>query len=740
MKNKIEEANETMRGTVGRVKFSAPDTGYAIAIFDAENEGSQLNCTICGNLPQIAKGDEITIEGQWITHAVYGKQFKVSSYMKILPTNAAAIEAYLASGMIKGLGPSTAARIVKAFGTETLNILSNNPARLMEISGIGEKKCETIAKAWKEQTAVTDIMVFLSGCGITPAYATKIYRRYGLDSIRVINENPYDLSYTIDGIGFLVADRIARKIGYPENSPQRTQAGTLYTLMEGRKEGHVYLPEALLKRRAQELLEVDEDLVKTAIGGLLEARLVVIDDTFGERNVYTSGLYKHETEAARRIHELAYAPSFFKSGMKDVDEELLRAETKFGITLSPEQKKAVVSACRNTVSVLTGGPGTGKTLSTKVIVEIFKQKKAKIKLAAPTGRAAKRLENCGQEAKTIHRLLEFSPFAGGFTKSETDTLDCNVLIVDEMSMADISLFYALVMAIPKGAHLIIIGDSDQLPSVGPGTLMMSLADSDMLPLTVLKQIYRQEEGSGIVQLAHDINIGIIPGPTHFGKDCHFVELEDPAAAGAKVVEIVQWLRSKGEGDIQVLTPMNKGEIGTYKLNELLQEALNPVPAGQGGTYQVVSGVRKFRIGCRVIQTKNNYDRDVFNGDGGIIDSIDHEEKQLGVLFEGREPVLYDFVDLDELSLSYAMTVHKSQGSEYETVILVCMSQHFIMLARNLFYTGVSRAKKRVIIVGTKKAMAIAVRNDKQKARYSMFKERLQPELKIRRSDLLAGCM
>ncbi|MEN6621595.1 MAG: AAA family ATPase, partial [Smithella sp.] len=370
-----------------------------------------------------------------------------------------------------------------------------------------------------------------------------------------------------------------------------------------------------------------------------------------------------------------------------------------------------------------GGPGTGKTLTTRVIVEIFKQKNATILLGAPTGKAAKRLESCGHEAKTIHRLLEYSPKLGGFQKGEKSPLECDVLIIDESSMADISLIYHLIQAVPYGAHLVIIGDADQLPSVGPGLVMRHLVTAGVLPLTILNQIYRQQEGSGIVQIAHYINKGIIPKQTDFSKDCIFLHQENPVQAVTKVVEVVTKLRAEGV-EAQVISPMHKGEAGTIRLNEVLQDTLNPIPHGEKETYQIESGFRKFRVNDRVIQMKNDYDKEVFNGDSGIIESIDHEEQQLTVSFDGRGSVVYDFLDLDQLALSYAITVHKSQGSEYHTIIVLCLTQHYIMLARNLLYTAVSRAKKRAIIVGAPKAMSIAIRNDKQKARYTRLKERL----------------
>lgn len=717
------EPNESLRGTINRIIFSNKESGFAIALLGVATNGTFQTITLSGNLPYVAIDDEITVEGKWDNHPKYGRQFKCSSYMKVLPTKAEAIEAYLGSGMIKGLGASTAAKIVKVFGDKTLDVLSKNPSSLMSIPGIGKKKCETISRAWKEQMAVTDIMVFLAGCGITASYAAKIYRKYGLNAIAVIQENPYQLSYDITGIGFIVADRIARKIGFRVDDPRRIQAGTLYALEECRKQGHVYYPDNILKSRAAELLEVGRDLVEVAMVNLLNEKRIVIEGSNGQCNVYTPSLFMHEKGVARDIHRLKHAKSFFGARMGDIENQVKQAEKKFDVQLSPEQVDAVLKAGKNTVSVLTGGPGCGKTTVSKIIVEIFKQKDANILLAAPTGKAAKRLELCGEAASTIHRLLEFSPMQGGFQRNADNPLECDVLIVDEMSMADISLFHFLLCAVPSGAHLIIIGDADQLPPVGPGLSLRHLIDSAVVPVTVLSKIYRQAEGSGIVQLAHAINKGIVPDSSFYGEDCIMVNRENPTDAVARVVEIVMKLKAEGT-EAQVLSPMRKGEAGTDRINDMLQDALNPIPYGQNETYQVVSGFRKFRINDRVIQTKNDYDRMVFNGDCGIVDSIDTEERQLKVVFEGRGLVCYDYLDLDELSLAYALSVHKSQGSEYQTVVALALTQHYVMLARNLIYTAVSRAKKQVILVGTTKALTIAVKNNKQKDRYSRLKDRL----------------
>ncbi|HQN02087.1 MAG TPA: AAA family ATPase, partial [Candidatus Hydrogenedentes bacterium] len=545
----------------------------------------------------------------------------------------------------------------------------------MEIPGIGEKKTETIAKAWKEQTAVTEIMVFLSGCGITPAYATKIYRQYGLDAIRIIQQNPYQLSYDVAGIGFLVSDRIAQKNGISRNSPRRIEAGSLYALEEGKKEGHCYYPEPVLRSRAAKLLEVDEQMIGDAINSLMLAQRIVVEKVDGQNHIYTPMLYKHETESARLLAQKMMSLSPYHGRMGNISRLIDQAEEKFKVRLSTDQRSAVLRACTNTISVLTGGPGTGKTLTTKVIVEIFKQKDATVLLAAPTGKAAKRLSGCGHEASTIHRLLEFSPAINGFVRNAENPLECDVLILDEMSMTDISLFYYLMRAVPLGAHVIVIGDADQLPSVSPGALMRHLVESGLLSLTVLQRIFRQDEGSGIVQIAHCINEGIIPREAHFGKDCYFVTQEDPAQAAARAVEIVKKLESQGR-EVQVLSPIHKGDAGTTRLNELMQEELNPVPPGETETYQVIRGFRKFRINDKVIQTKNDYEKMVFNGDSGVITDIDHEEQTLDVLFEGRGIVKYDFLDIDQLLLSRCLSVHKSQGSEYEVVVVLCLKAHY----------------------------------------------------------------
>ena len=712
---------ESLQGMVAKVIFTAKDTGYTVAILDLDKQSS---VTLAGHMPNLFEDDEIKVEGKWASHAKYGKQFVVTSYMKILPAQADAIESYLASGMIKGLGPATAAKIVDKFGDKTLEVLSNEPHRLLEIPGIGEIKCQNIARGWREQRGVEDLMVFLSGCGITPAYATRIYRKYGLEAIQVIQNDPYQLCYDIGGIGFLTADRVARKLGFPEDCSPRIKAGTLYALEEGRTGGHVFYPENILRSRAKELLNTDCcDLMDDAINDLETGRSIVIEPgENGIRNIYPANLYNHEVLSASLLTRLGSCSSVFKGRMFDVDEQIEMAEKKFGVTLSEEQKSAVQKACHNTVTVLTGGPGTGKTTTTRVAVEVFMQKGATIKLAAPTGKAAKRLEICGEEASTIHRLLGYNP-QQGFQFNEESPLGCDVLIVDEMSMCDISLFYHLLAAIAPGAHLIVIGDADQLPSVGPGLVMRHLVDSRTLPVTFLTQIYRQAEGSGITQVAHAINSGEVPSPAIGGKDCHFRYIEDPKEAANMAIQCALRLRELGR-DWQVLTPMHKGEAGTQRLNERLQDAINPIPEGEENTYQAVSGFRKFRLKDRVIQMKNDYDKDVFNGDSGVISFIDQEEQTLGVMFEGRGQVVYDFLDLDQLSLSYCITIHKSQGSEYDTVIMLCLMQHYIMLARNLVYTGISRAKKQAAVIGPQRAMTTAVHNNKPKARYTLLKDRM----------------
>lgn len=716
-------AHETLQGIVQHIKFYAKETGYAvISVQVGEGDDSRL-VTLSGNLPQVVVGDEIQTEGHWKEHPKYGMQFNVNSYMKVLPTESDTIESYLGSGMIKGLGPGTAAKIVAYFGDKTLDVLTHNPERLLEITGIGEKKAETITRGWKEQLAVQDIMIFLNGCGITPIFAARIYRKYGLNAIETIKNDPYDLAYTIDGIGFIKSDVIARKVGFDVNSPQRIQAGTRYALEEGVKNGNVYYPESVLRENAINLLESEHNLVNDAIDALISSERVIAEQGIGERNIYLPNLYVHENEAARLLLKLSRAQSSFHGRMNDLDRQILIAEKRFGITLSPDQRNAVEKACRNTVSLLTGGPGTGKSTISKIIVEILKHKNGKVLLCAPTGKAAKRLEDCGGDsASTIHRLLEFAPWQGGFQRGKDNPLECDAVIIDEASMVDISLLYFLVRAVPAGAHLIIIGDADQLPSVGPGLCMRHLVESGAFPLTYLNHIYRQAEGSDIVALAHTINKGFVPGDDHFGGDCFYIEQEEPEKAVAEVVRLVTQLRQQNV-DAMVLSPMRRGDAGTDKLNMILQDALNPLPANQKD-YQIISGFRRFRIGDSVIQLKNDYNRMVFNGEQGIVAALDHDERQMTVVFEGRDPVVYDFIDLDEIALSYGLTVHKSQGSEYPIVIFLCLQAHYVMLARNLFYTAISRAKQKVIVVGTKKAMAIAAKNDRQKTRYTRLKERL----------------
>ncbi|MHB8111690.1 MAG: SF1B family DNA helicase RecD2 [Syntrophorhabdaceae bacterium] len=719
------EVFETLQGSVRRIIYSVRRTGFAVVIMKDAQNGDAKGITLVGNLPQVAEGDDIRVEGKWVDHPEYGKQFSVTSHMKVLPTQASAIEAYLASGLIKGLDPTLAAKIVAKFGDETFEVLSKTPESLFEIPGIGEKKYESITRSWKEQTVVTDIMVFLAEVGITPASAAKIFRQYGLNAIDVIKSNPYQLSCDVDGIGFLLADRIAVKVGLPKESSQRIEAGILYALYEAQTYGHVYLPADILKDNVMDILGLNNyKLIGIAIGVLKKTKRIFIEKANGVPNIYNMRMYIHEKEAAWTLSWHSRAFSFSSSRLHHPQEAIMEAQRKFGVPLSPEQKNAVENACTYPVSVITGGPGTGKSLITKIIVEVFKKMGAKILLAAPTEKAAKRMESCGHEARTIHSMLEYSPMEGGFTRNTSNPLECNVLIVAEFSTADISTLYYLLQAIPSGAHLIIIGDADQLPSMGPGLVMRHITDCGIFPLTVLSRFYRQEEGNYITAVAHDINEGTVPGTVFYGKDCIFIEQEEPVQVVAKVVEIVTKIKEEGK-EAMVLSPQRKGDIGTVNLNRLLQEALNPIPEGtEKDDYQVKFGPQNFRINDRVIQLKNNYDKMVFNGDSGVITAMDREERQVHVVFELRGVVRYDFIDLDELSLAYALTVHKAQGSEYDCVIFIALSQHCAMLARNLAYTAVSRARKQCIIIGAERAMAIAILKDRPKTRYTRLKERL----------------
>ena len=712
-------------GQLERVTFQNAENDYVVA--RVRVKGYTDLVTIIGNISSPTLGEILNMSGEWVTHPKFGDQFKVVSYTTSVPASVAGIAKYLGSGLIKGIGPVMAKRIVAKFGENTLEIIEKSVNRLSEISGIGRQRIEMIGKAWQEQKEIRAVMLFLQSNGISSSYASKIYRQYGNESISVVVENPYRLAYDISGIGFITADHIAQKLGFEANSPQRAEAGILYILFKLTEEGHTFFPADLLLNQAFEILNVDMKILEQALQSLNQTHKVVIedlnyDDGTTTQAVFLTGYHIAEVQIAEMLKTIKNS----KKRMPDIDPDkaLELVQQSFSISLAERQQDAVRASMQNKVLVITGQPGTGKTTITRSILQIFSAFTDKILLAAPTGRAAKRMsEATWREAKTIHRLLEYNVVKGKFQKNDYHQLDCDLLIVDESSMIDTMLMYHLLKAIPQFATVIFVGDINQLPSVGAGSVLRDIIDSRTFEIIELNEIFRQARTSNIVLNAHRINEGKFPFIDNSEKsNFYFIEEDDSEKVRDKILQMVKTripnhFKYDPMTEIQVLTPMNRGVVGTSGLNDALQQVLNP------GGFEIVIGMRKFRIGDKVMQIKNDYDKDVFNGDIGFISRIDPEEHLVAVNIDGRE-TNYDYSELDELVLAYAVSIHKSQGSEYPVVVLPIVTAHYIMLARNLIYTGITRGKKLVVLVGSKKALFLAVRNDKTAKRYTRLRERL----------------
>lgn len=717
---------DRLSGQIERVTYTNDENGYTIA--KVKVYGRRDLVTVVGNIVAPTPGAILKMSGEWSTHPRYGEQFKVVFYETAVPATVHGIEKYLGSGLIKGIGPVMAKRIVKLFGEKTLDVIEHEAERLSEVPGIGRQRVEMIQQAWDEQKDIRDVMLFLQSQGVSSTYASKIYKAYGKDSISNVKENPYRLAYDIYGIGFLTADKIAEKLGFEQDSPLRAEAGLLYALHELSDEGHVFYPTDKLIAAASELLKIEgEALLRNALERLREEKRIVTEtirlDGIDIPVTYLAGFHLAEVQAASRLLALSRAPAGLRSVKIDVAIDW--AEEKSGLKLAELQREAVAAALSGKVMVITGGPGTGKTTILKAILSIYGAITPRILLAAPTGRAAKRMsEATRREAKTIHRLLVYDVRRSGFKKNENDPLDCDLLVLDEVSMVDLLLFHHLLKAIPKSAKLILVGDTDQLPSVGAGQVLQDIIESRAVPVVRLNEIFRQAKQSAIITNAHRI----IQGQTlHFenadSEDMFFIEKETPENMLGTIVSLVKTRLPRKFGfdpftDIQVLAPMNRGTVGTAKLNEALQEALNP------NGIQISRGSRSFRVGDKVMQIRNDYDREVFNGDIGVITAIDAENQEVTVEIDGTG-VVYDFADMDELVLAYAVSIHKSQGAEYPAVVIPIATQHYVMLQRNLLYTGVTRGKRLVVLVGTKKALNIAIHNNKIMQRYSGLAMRLR---------------
>ncbi len=722
--------NIEIQGHLERITFVNKENGFTVAKLIPKGQKNVV--TITGNMPSVNAGEFLSLSGSWSNHPRFGKQFKVESYRSIIPATAKGIEKYLGSGMIRGIGPVMAKRLVQKFGTETIDIIEKSITRLSEVEGIGEKRIEMIKNAWEEQKEIKDVMLFLQGHGVSPAYAAKIFKEYGSNVIEIVRENPYRLASDIFGIGFLSADRIAKNLGIRKDSKIRAEAGILYVLQQLTAEGHVYYPFEELVAECRKILDTEAEIIKKAINVLVSEKKLVYDwmlSSSEKKRIYLARLFVAEKGIADNLLRLSKEKHKLK--IRDIDRAVRWSSSMQGITLAANQKEAVNAAFCENVLVITGGPGTGKTTIINTIIRIFEHNGAKVMLAAPTGRAAKRMsEATSHEARTIHRLLEFSPKAGGFKKKEDNRLKADLIIIDETSMVDTSLMYHLLKAVPVGAVLIFVGDIDQLPSVGPGNVLRDIIDSHIVKTCVLDLIFRQSEESLIVLNAHKINRGEKP-KTSFEKgrpqDFYFYDIDDPQ----EIVEKIKVLCSKKipdtfgfdpVEDIQVLTAMHRGAIGASNLNVELRNALNP----DGD--ELNRGGQLFRSGDKVMQVVNNYDKEVYNGDMGRILSIDNENMEIRVSFEGKT-VSYDFIDTDELVPAYAISVHKSQGSEYPVVIMPVHTQHYLLLQRNLLYTGMTRGKKLVLLLGTKKALHIAINNNKPMERFTYLKERLRKGLK-----------
>jgi exodeoxyribonuclease V alpha subunit len=715
-------------GFLERITYYNEENDFVVA--KLQEKGKSELTTIVGNLSGINAGESLKLSGRWVIHKKFGEQFQVENYEITVPATVHGIKKYLGSGLIKGIGPVMSERIVKKFGLDTLNIIEKQPERLSEVDGIGPKRIAMITEAWEEQKEIKEIMIFLQGHGVSAAYSAKIYRQYGDSSIEVVKENPYRLARDIHGIAFITADKIAQNIGIEPHSFVRAKAGVIYVLNELMEEGHVYYPEKNLLRKAEKILKVDQEIVTKAITELSRDREIFIEDMGngdGLRAVYLAPFYVAETGIAQRLRSLKQS----SSNIRPINPEkaIEWVQQKLRIELAEKQKEAVLLAASSKGLVITGGPGTGKTTIITAILRIFQQLKLRILLAAPTGRAAKRMsEATGWEARTIHRLLEFSVQKGGFKKGQDNPLEADVVIIDETSMVDTLLMYHLLKAIPSQAHLILVGDVDQLPSIGPGCVLKDIIDSGVFMVVRLTEIFRQTQESMIIVNAHRVNQGEFPILKGMeGKeiaDFFFIQEEDPEKALDQILTLCRERIPELFGfhpikDIQVLTPMHKGVIGAINLNIELQKKLNPDQAG------ITHGSRTFKIHDKIMQIVNNYDKEVFNGDIGWVVKIDQEERELTMDFDGRL-IPYDYSDLDEVALAYAISVHKSQGSEYPVVILPVTTQHYILLQRNLIYTGITRAKKLVVIIGTKKALAIAIKNNKPQLRFTLLSERLKP--------------
>ena len=712
------EESVLIKGTIKRLVYHNEENGFVIARVDLQ-EPEKKETTVVGKMAAISIGETYQFKGKWNLDSRYGWQFNFDDYQIILPTTLEGVRRYLGSGLIKGVGPATANRIVEQFGEKTLEVIEDYPEKLNQVEGIAQKRIELIKKSWQEQKEIKRVMLFLQSYKITTGYAVKIFKQYGSKAIEKLKENPYCLVDDIFGIGFKIADRIAQNLGIENDSPSRIRAGIKYCLNENAGQGHCFVYDDAIIKMTAELLGIAEEQVVRECTFLDNSKEIIIQDN----QVWLPQYFYAEKEVSQKIADLIRFPQ--QLTQINIDLKIEQLEEKYKIKFATEQKKAIKEVLLHRVLILTGGPGTGKTTTTIGLIELFEDLGLKIVLAAPTGRAAKKLaEATRRTAKTIHRLLAYNPRERGFTKDEKNPIRADAIILDEVSMIDILLMNHLLKAVTENTFLILIGDIDQLPSVGPGNLLKDMIDSEVIPVIRLTHIFRQREKSLIVVNAHLVNQGkypILKGKQE--RDFYFLKEEDPEKAAEKIIHLCTSRLPRSYHinplrDIQILTPMYKGAVGADQLNQLMRNALNP--DGKSLKY----GHQQYKINDKVMQIRNNYDKEVFNGDIGNIKEINLEEQVIKVLFYSRI-IEYDFSELNELVLAYAITVHKSQGSEYPVVVIPMLTQHFLLLQRNLLYTAITRARKMVVIVGTNKALWIAIKNNKTVKRNTFLRERLK---------------
>jgi exodeoxyribonuclease V alpha subunit len=713
---------EYIEGTVESVVYYSPDTGYHICKFILED---QQTMTIIGNFPPLSPGEVLKIKGKWELNPKFGKQYRVQNYIPVMPSSAKGIEKFLSSGLISGIGPVLAKRIVNQFGENTIDVLSEDPAKMLKVEGIGSAKLKEIKKSWSEHEDIRELIIFLQEHNITTNLATKIYRQYGDKSYHVLKTNPYQACHDIWGVGFKTADQIALKLGMSPTSPERIKAFISYLLEKDTEQGHVFSNQKDIVNAVKKELEVESQQVADAIDSLEKKNLIVVEDLDPDNALYLPFYHKAQDDVALAIQKLAHFP--FMTPKFDVDKTIRDVEEGMGISFSDAQRLAIRESFYKKILVITGGPGTGKTTIIKAVVDIFRHWGRTVLLSAPTGRAAKRLsEATHKEAKTIHRTLEYTPKVGNFRRNENHPLKGDSLIIDEFSMVDLPLMHYLLKAVPPSMRLVLVGDKDQLPSVGPGNLLRDIIDSGAVEVVRLTQIFRQEKDSLIVSNAHRINQGkklIYPEKGDKDSDFYFIAQEDEHKAFNMIMNLCSDNIPKKLGldplspQIQVISPMYRGVIGVDNLNVELQKRLNPSHEG------LKTGNREIRVKDKMMQVRNNYDKEVFNGDIGTVVEIDKRAYRVAVDFEGKV-VIYQREEMNEITHAYAISVHKSQGSEYQAVVIPLLTQHFIMLQRNLFYTALTRAKRLSCIVGSYKALYIAIKNDKPVKRNCHLKQKL----------------